>query len=147
MRYESDSDLEKEKEAAQIIHERWGLFCTKLGEIKYRVDWALSNKRGMACWGEFKYRSVKKDAFPTLILSADKWSKLVQLSGDSGLNSLLFVKWIDADLHFVSVYGALGAKLEYTVGGNAARGRDGDIEPVVHLPINWFKPVEKYNAP
>jgi hypothetical protein len=141
MRYETDADLAKEKAAEDKIYSSLGWYCMKLGEAKYRVDWGLFDDLKMIGWGEFKFRNVPKDRFPTLLLSADKWMRLLDLSETAGLKSFMFVQWADSDLHCLRVGREINLMVKYTHGGNYARNHSGDIEPVVHIPINLFEPV------
>ena len=141
MRYETDADLAREKAAENKINLSLGWFCMKLGEAKYRVDWGLYDNSTLIGWGEFKFRNIAKDRFPTLLLSADKWLRLIDLGESSGLTSYMFVQWSDSDLHYVIVNKETNVRVEYTHGGNYARNNPGDIEPVVHIPINLFQPV------
>jgi hypothetical protein len=140
-RKQTEDDLSNEYNAAEKIYQNLGLKCLKLGEVKYRIDWCLSRHGTIVAWGEYKFRNVPKDKYDTLILSSDRWFQLKRFGENSGLPAILFVEWFDKGLHFVNSLDVGNHLVRYVEGGDYAGGHPGDIEPVVHIPINLFEPV------
>lgn len=128
-RNESAADLERENAAKLVIERAWRVTGVKLSETLYGVDWAFGRGGHLQAWGEFKAR---KQRYPTLLLSYAKWSKGMELWRWSGAPFVLFIEWPDGLWY---VRNPKPTRIEF--GGNS-RGQNGDIEPVVHIPVDAF---------
>ena len=152
-RNETRQDLDREQRAASYIAEMWGAKLDKLGEVKYRVDWALFTEyemlpwreHKMLAWAEYRYRDVQRLQYRTFMLAADKWHQLRALSKESGLPSIMFVEWFDDGLFYLNCGQVSSDNIIYLRGGNKTRGQNGDIEPMVHIPVGLFRKVERNN--
>lgn len=140
-RNETEEDLKRERAAEKQIFEKFGMVCLKLGEVKYRVDWALCKDGNFSAWGEYRYRNVRRTQYKTFIMASDKWHHLRWLSDMSGHPSLLFVYWVDDGLFWLNCSKVDPKNIAYFIGGNGVRGQNGDIEPMIHIPIEFFNKV------
>ncbi len=140
-RNETEGDIAREERAAQTINSQWGVHCLKLGEVKYRVDWAIFDCGDLVAWAEYKYRNVPKDKYETFMISADKWCHLRWLSEFSGAASMIFVEWADDGIFYINCGTVAPELVQYRYGGNIARSQNGDVEPIAHIPISLFAKV------
>lgn len=131
-RNETEIDLDRELEAAAKIKDKWGVEHLKLGEVKYELDWAFFREKRLVGFGEFRWREKQYD---TLLLSCGKWMKMLDIHQKLGVPVLLFIHWDGIGLHYYTV--KQGADYPKGIGGGH-RGQNGDIEPVIHLPIEEF---------
>jgi len=132
-RNETQQDLQREIEAAQKIESAWSVEHLKLGEIAYRLDWAFFRGHKLVGFGEYRWRSKQ---YKTYYISAAKWMKMCDVQRIMKVPVCLFVHWDNIGLHYYEVNS--DANFEVVKwGGN--RGQNGDIEPVVLIPITEFK--------
>jgi hypothetical protein len=134
-RNETPEDLARETNAASIISRSLGVTVHKLSEALYGVDWAFSYNNKVVAFAEFKARKKK---YSTLLLSAAKYMDLVRIATSTGLPTFMVVQWDDG-LWYYQINKERQLTIE--IGGNS-RGQNGDIEPVVHIPVEEFNPVE-----
>lgn len=134
---ETAEDLANENEAAEIIARVWEVEVIKLSDYLYRADWALVENGGVKAFAEFKRRSKKHDK---LMISVAKYMYLLELSRCTGLPSLLIIRWPDGLWYHKITYPVL-LPLDIRVGGNS-RGQNGDIEPIIYIPIEQFKQIK-----
>jgi hypothetical protein len=131
---ETSEDLKREEAAANALSDMWQADVTKLSEALYGIDWVFSRHKEVVAFGEFKYRAKKYD---TLILGLGKYMKMSEIHKMTGLPVILVVLWPDG-LWYWDIAKHPIDKIE--MGGNS-RGQNGDIEPVVHIPIKAFVQV------
>ena len=85
---------------------------------------------------EVKCRSCKSSDYRTYMISEEKYKKLVGLE----ISAALVVRWTDCiGLLAVDDYPHPGMYRE--TGGRKDRGQDGDIEFVLHIPIEHFRVI------
>lgn len=132
-RNETELDLQRELEAAGKIEREWNVEHLKLGEFSYRVDWAFFRHSNLVGFGEFRWRAKQYD---TLLLGASKWMKMCDISAKMNVPVCMFLHWDGIGLHYYRVDPL--ASLQVVKGGGH-RGQNGDIEPVVLIPISEFK--------
>lgn len=141
-RNETDADLERESEAAKRIEQAFQRRLVKLSEALYHVDWAIFREDQLpgprlTGFAEYKRRLNDRGKYHTLIISAAKVMKGLSLARDFGVRFLLFIEWDDG-IFWIEAEKHEGVRL----GGNH-RGQNGDMEPVVHYPIEEFRSIEK----
>lgn len=170
--YETKDDLENEEQdrrrleaifgdhSSSILHENGFLRDAKIGKFSgslvhsYNLDWYLhlepirhqignlKNNKQIA-WAEYKRRYMYWGQFPSVILSMQKWSKGRALARDSGLPFIFFVGMDDV-IAFYLTEGYTQVNHPVEMGGRTNNPRDdGDIEPVIHLPITKFVVVHE----
>lgn len=136
-RNETVEDLLTEKNAALYIEKEFDCDITKLSERLYELDWAISREGKVCAFGEFKRRRFSRSKFQTLILSAAKWMKGIELARFYSVPFILFIQWDDGIFYLNSEeFQAHTLRLA----GNH-RGQNGDIEPCVEIPVELFKKV------
>lgn len=136
-RNETEEDLTNENNAAKILAEKWQVSVHKLSESLYGLDWAFSRNEKVIAFGEFKKRSKK---FNTLLLSAAKYHKMVQLYKQTGIPTFLIVEWPEG-IYYLDI-GEPEMKLNIFMGGNFSRAQNGDLEPIVYIPVDKFTKIE-----
>jgi hypothetical protein len=132
-RNESQLDLDRELEAAAKIEAAWDVQHIKLGEVKYELDWAFFRDKKLVAFGEFRWREKQYD---TLLLSCGKWMKMLDIHQKLDVPVVLFIHWHGLGLHYYTIKPE--AEYQKAIGGGH-RGQNGDIEPVVHIPVSEFK--------
>lgn len=136
-RYETDADLAAESSAAVVIEAAWGVKVTKIPD-SYGADWMIERDGKHVGWGEYKRRSMTWGQYPTIVLSVRKVADLIRLADVAG-RSLFFVE-ADDGMRYASVLAHDEFRIE--IGGRTCRTRDAaDVEPVVQIPVDRFKPV------
>lgn len=138
--YENLSTVVDEVEFFRSLsrHEDYNCYKFRKLPLGYEIECSMENRGSIHGWCEFKRRHVNRRDYPTLILSLHKYRKLVSYSGRQ--ESLLFVRWNDED----AVHHIYSGEIEYEIkiGGRKDRGDWQDIEPVVHIPVEAFVPLD-----
>ena len=132
-RNETQLDLDRELDAAGKIEREWNVEHVKLGEILYSVDWAFFRNSNLVGFGEFRWRGQQYD---TLLLSSAKWMKMCDISAKMNVPVCLFIHWEGIGLHYYRVDPLASLR---AVKGGGHRGQNGDIEPVVLIPVSEFR--------
>jgi hypothetical protein len=136
--YESESDLENERRAAEVIEPAWNVRLSKLPK-SYGADWIIEREGKCVGWGEFKKRNMRWGQYPTVMLSVRKISDLIRLADICG-KSVFFVS-VEDGLYFTTISPLQDYQIEF--GGRTSKTRDiADIEPVAQIPLEEFKKVE-----
>jgi len=119
-------------------------------ENSYRLDWcivqkfhddaALNGRPKVVAWAELKCRTHDSAAYPTLMLSMLKWEKGVSLSDASMVPFLVFARFDDRISYYVrQARRDVFYPVEWGGRTKSDRGQDGDIEPVIHIPMAEFE--------
>ena len=140
-RNETDQDLARERAAADAIVEafaqrgRAGLKALKLGETLYQIDWAFFDHgqqgRPLVSWGEFRWRDRRYDTYVmkySKLVAGRKWMRA------TGKPFLMYVEWPDG-IWYWRVPEVVDLQVYLF---ESTRQQNGDNEPVVHVPVNWF---------
>lgn len=138
--YECLEDLENEQQVAAAVCEAWSLVPHKLPRT-YNLDYAMtsrSNPRVVKAFVEIKCRMIPSWQYDTLILSMAKVLRGKAITRETGVPSILCVRWNDmiGYVHFTDI------ESDIAIGGRTDRGDPQDIEPVYHIPINRFRKVK-----
>lgn len=131
-RYQTEEDLQNEREVAAVLARHYDLTAIKLPDNS-RVDF-LMHRDGLAqSVVEIKCRNVSSAKYETLMLSKGKYYALLDWV-DRGFKAALAVRWTDG-------IGVCPIPTEHTLGtgGRTDRGDALDIESVVHIPIDQFR--------
>lgn len=138
---ETNEMLDAEADVIQRIKQNPGFnhSYVKL-PIAYKLDFAIVSGGEVKGFCEIKKRSHDRNKYPTLILSALKYREIL----DWEINfkpACLIVAWNDQiGIHKPSEHN--GSKYKIHIGGRLDRNRNGDLEPVVHIPINDFARID-----
>lgn len=134
-RNETIQDLERQNAAKELICKTKICEAVDLSERLYEIDWAFHRGGRLICLAEYKWRNKQ---YETVILSLAKSERGCSLSRSTGVPFLFFVEWPDTCPHYIRID---GQKFPVRIGGNA-RGQNGDIEPVIHIPTEKFKSIK-----
>lgn len=142
--YESQQDRDNEQACIKQFCDQFGFTYAKLPYYKH-IDYLLysaTNSRARA-WVEIKVRRHNYGRFPTLLLSSLKWAEGLKLSQATGIPFWILIRWENGLFGYAAKQADVDSGqvwLEY--GGRTTQTRDeGDIEPVMHIPIKLFHPV------
>jgi hypothetical protein len=126
---------------ANQIETAWG--CTlKKQPISYRIDFAGVRNNEIRCWVEVKSRDCESTRYPTLMLSVNKWVSGLNLARITGLPFVLAVGFADC-IKYLRCNPNEIPQVAYKWGGRTRKPRDSaDIEPVVHIPLKFFKTLK-----
>lgn len=106
--------------------------------IAYRLDYAIVKDGEVKGFCEIKRRSNPRAKFDTLILSMLKYREILESNFKP---ASLIVAWEDQiGIHKPSSYPDADYRIE--IGGRDDRNRNGDIEPVVHIPTDHFMRID-----
>lgn len=135
---ETVDDTAREHAAAQRIQTLWGMRCLKLSPALYHIDWSLHRGGKLVAFAEYKFRDVQ---YESVLLSFAKFEHGCRLAMSAGVGFIFFVEfthgilWLDAT--------RLDRRELLILAGGNTRGQNGDIEPVIHLPIERFVPITR----
>lgn len=135
-RNETEQDIQNENRVAQLLATKWSCDVHKLSEMLYPVDWVFSRENEVVAYGEFKKRNKK---YNSVLLSAAKYYRMQDFVRQTKQPVLLIVEWPN-ELAYVDFLKET-LDLETKIGGNS-RGQNGDIEPVVYIPVDKFVVIE-----
>ena len=139
--YETEADRKREEACVIRFAERTRCNVRKLSGQYSRLDWlALWPYSGKQAWIEVKCRKIRYGQYPSLILSAAKWSEGVRLAESTGALFLVLVEYMDGDYVYSFDPDHLdGGTVRLDYGGRTRATRDaGDVEPVVHISSHLF---------
>jgi hypothetical protein len=137
--YENEQTQSAEAELKRYIEARWSCQLKKM-PIFYQVDFAAVRGDRIFAWAEVKCRSHSIERFPTIILSASKWLKLIEFYRSTPHQSFFIVGFTDT-VRYVKVSDVL-LDVEYKWGGRTVQKRDkDDEEPIIHLPVDLMFPL------
>lgn len=140
-KYESPADLAAERHVARLIEREWKAQLQKLPD-QYKLDFAAYRDGELVAWLEIKNRTHAAGAYPTLILSVAKWHAGVALAVTSGCPFLVVANFVDG-AKFVRYSRGKVLDVRYGPGGRTDRGDAQDQEPVIHIPMELFKPIRR----
>jgi hypothetical protein len=102
------------------------------------ADFALKSGNQWLALLEVKYRSCKSGRHADYSISHRKWHELIAEGHDMGLPVFLACHFADKALWCVVLN---DTSLEVTHGGRTDRKDAHDVELMVHVPWDWFRPV------
>lgn len=140
--YESSRDRANERSTIESYCRAHGdrVHALKM-PVAYQIDWGVFHDDSLLCWAECKRRNVPKNAYATFMVSLHKYMAGMDLSRVSGKPFLLIVEWNDG----IGAHVCDGrAGRDIRPGGRRDRGDWQDIEPVVHIPVEYFFEVPKH---
>jgi hypothetical protein len=135
--YETEQDLSREKFIGENLASFWNVNLHKLPRAYY-VDWMVTKENKVKGFAELKCRSHNKGQFPSLILSMHKWIHGKQMAAEVDGSFIVVVQWKDGLFYHKQGW----CKVDYALGGRKDRGDSQDMEPVVHIPVNYFKTIK-----
>ena len=156
---QTTKDLQSEQTFAQSV-ENDNRCLTKLSKLKFGVDFAIVSKSllvgnqpkilGVA---EIKTRNTSMNQYPTLYLNLTKWMALRRYALLSELPFAILVRWQDQDAMYYETpdndilttdtgHTHDSSRFEVSWGGRQDRGQEQDMNPMVHIPIGFFEPIE-----
>lgn len=129
--FETEEDVENEYEVISKLKENAfrGATRSKKLPMSYNLDFMLMNDAGEAlAFIEIKTRTNASTAYPTIILSMNKFLKAREIYNNTGVPCFLVVNYTDT-LKAIDL-SEKPAKIE--LAGRYDRGRKADNEPIVH---------------
>lgn len=133
--YETKQDLTNEQDIMLRIKDKWKCDAEKLG-IKYKLDFALTRDKVICAFAEVKVRKYNSTDFPDIYISLHKFLAAQEIKSALLIPTYLVVKWKDG-LFYTPFESCNVSKASIT--GRTDRGDAQDIEPQVHIPIDYFK--------
>jgi len=140
--YENDLSLKDEKRVQPLLERRFNLTLHKM-PISYRIDWFATRNGQASAVIEYKRRFVERNQYDSIFLSLSKWNAGLDFVLKNKLAFVFVAEWNDG-IGYLAVPSADSIKnYQIGFGGRTAQTRDnGDIEPVIYLPISEFKLLE-----
>lgn len=137
--FQTDRDREAQFHVAAAIELAWNVRVERPGSFTHFDYWIFRGDRHVASV-EIKRRYVRRSTYPTLLLSAHKSVELMAMRPPA----LLIVQWDDATGWFSATDINIGST---RIGGRSPRdGSVHDLELVVDIPTNAFRPLEDWPA-
>tara|TARA_R110000796_G_scaffold80084_1_gene177348 strand:- start:908 stop:1324 length:417 start_codon:yes stop_codon:yes gene_type:complete len=131
--YETSFDIGREAAVATLFAEANDMAWVR-NPSKYPIDISFTEDNQIVLFGEIKCRKVKKDTYPTYMLSVSKVIAAKALTDATGVECLLIVDWKDTSgwINLSDKPDSVG------FGGRTDRGDRQDVEPVVYFNIDRF---------
>lgn len=133
--YESDNDLQNEKQIIKLLSHKWGCSFYKL-PIRYHLDYAATRNKEVVAYVEVKARNYSMqqiDSMGGYMLSVGK----IVAAKNMWLPSIVVVKLIDGIYQCRIDEGLFPVHIM----GRTDRGDNQDVEPCVLIPSTKFKLV------
>jgi hypothetical protein len=116
-------------------------------QLPYCFDFAAMRGGRIVSWVEVKCRTQESTTYPTLMVSAHKWVEGISYAKTTGLPFVLVVEFEDCIKYFKHDVGDPTDSIHLEWGGRTRTPRDRfDAEPVVHIPMELFKPIGSIRA-
>jgi len=135
--YEAKLDVTNEKAVQAEIEKRWSCNLHKMPKAQH-IDWVATRGKQATAFIELKCRTNKRHQYPTLMLSFSKWMHGIQMASAAAIPFLLVIRWLDGT-YYLKVTDSTPMRVEH--GGRQDRGDWQDMEPVVQIDINLFRPL------
>ena len=137
---ESDEDRRNEKEIVTEVAREWMTEWQKM-PAKYSLDYALPRNGLVAAYLEVKNRDSWK-GYDTYMLSLYKFNRALELSALTGRNSY-FAARLGSDIMWTCINELPeSVKDNVQIGGWGSPRDEDDIEPVVMIPVSYFRALE-----
>ncbi len=131
--YEKTEDRNRERAIFQLLAKKLNCVCITTPKLS-RIDRLICTKKGkLKAIVELKIRTNKHDAYPTYMLSAAKYKKMLSLADALKVHALLLVRYTDKTRMV-----KLEKEYQLNIGGRTDRGDAQDIEECIYIPIEDF---------
>ena len=139
--YEDEGDRANEQSAKARIEEEWGVLLHKL-PTTHPIDFVATRGERILAWIEYKKRTFRWGDYPSVIISVRKISSLRRFASVVG-KAIFVVEDRTGELRAARIALDERFDLEACWGGQTQTTRDPtDIEPVVMLPLDRFRPID-----
>ena len=139
--YETESDLASESSVASWIAVTLSAEVAKV-PVSYGVDAMLSRDGQLIAWLEIKCRhGMRWGQYPDVMISVLKLRAAAGLKASTGADTIFVVADETGEIRATNLCKTQTSWIRF--GGRTAQTRDSaDIEPVCHIPLARFHPVE-----
>ena len=139
-KYITDELAAKELALIERVVPLWGMIAEKNPEL-HKIDFSLAIEKDDSIMGfvEAKCRNCNHDKYRTFFISLAKYIHACELTKFTGIPTFILVEWMD-QTKYVKVP-CMTADIR--MGGRIDRGNPDDHEPMIHIPITEFRPVEE----
>lgn len=140
--YETEGHLESERKVIETIEALHGVKLTKTPKY-YHIDYCIVDMRNKVCgWIEVRNKTFNRNKFTSFYTSLEKYLSVARMAHLTGLPAYIACSWTDG-IFFKTVHHGDARVYPITVGGRTVNSRNDpdDIEPVIHIPIEDFKPI------
>jgi len=140
--YETDEDRSTEARVIARFRDAYSFSAARKMPIACYLDYAMLENGIVTAVAEIKCRSRFYD---TMIVPVMKYLRAVDYIR-FGLDAYLIVA-VGADIRITRFERDLDFGLSLKWGGRIDRNDPGDLYPVVHIPLNRFRPLIQENRP
>lgn len=139
--YESTETLEAEARLAKRCSDEWRVRMVKL-PFSYQIDFAIDKEhQPVKAWAEVKCRNCPRDAHASYIISLLKWDALMRAQELTDLPSYIVFGWTCGAAGWIR---ADRLDRRITISGRTDRNDPADIEPVLWIGRDQFKPLSQF---
>lgn len=139
-RYETDSDLERERLVAQSVASAKGDTFHKVpAQYASICDVAFVRHQRIVCYAEVKVRKLKWEPMEDVVLSAHKWHQGVSFANALQTPWMLLIAAQKGIYQYQYKPNTTPQRFRQVFGGRVASQRDNeDVEPVIRIPTVDF---------
>jgi hypothetical protein len=142
--YENSDHLNEERRVIEAVEATHGIRMAKTPKY-YHIDFCGVDHTGRVVgWFEVRNKSFEKNRFQTFYTSLEKYLSVARMGHLTNLPAFIVCGWRDKiEAHKVKHTAAREYPL--TIGGRTVNTRNDpdDIEPVIHIPLAHFQPLEQ----
>ncbi len=106
--------------------------------IRYGIDYAFLRDGAVVGFAELKCRTIRRDAFPTMMISLGKIISAQALYRVTHVPIVLVVEWTDW-VGWTQIAGENACDYQTALGGRKDRNDEQDNDVVALIPITAFK--------
>lgn len=143
--YEREVHRESERAAKALIEATAGIQLHKSPRY-YHIDYFATRKGSdsLVGWMEIRGKQFAKHSFPTFYTSIEKFISVSRMGHVTKRPAIIVAQWTDF-VGFIECDWKDAAVFDIRLGGRTSnsRGDAQDIEPVIHIPVDSFKPLSE----
>lgn len=142
--YENQSHLDREKQVIEVIERIHGVTFQKCPNY-YHIDYFLvDSSQKINAWVEVRGKEFPKAQYPTFYTSLEKYISVCRMAHLTGKPAIIVANWSDLANFYKADHTDI-KRFDIKLGGRTtnSRGDWQDIEPVIHIPTNLFKPLSE----
>lgn len=146
--YEREAHREAERAAKALIEQHANIELHKSPRY-YHIDYFATRKGSdsVVGWLEVRGKQFSKNSFPTFYTSIEKFIAVSRMGHITKRPAIIVAQWTDF-IGFCECDWKDASLFDIRLGGRTtnSRGDAQDIEPVIHIPVDFFRPISELST-
>jgi hypothetical protein len=138
--FRTEQAIAKEKALIERVAPIWGEVVKKNPEW-HKIDFSVVDHSAKTIIGfvEAKCRNCNHATYRTFFISLTKYMSACEIAKFTGIPTYILVEWLDQTKYVKVPCRTTDVCME----GRLDRGNPNDQEPMIHIPIAEFRPIEE----